>query len=431
MIPRVLLVNPPIYDFSAYDFWLRPYGLLSAGGALRRAAEVELFDYLDRRRPAAGGDAKLRCDRWGRGEYPSRVIPKPPVFSDVPRRYRRFGWARSCFRRFLRERGPFDFALVQTMMTYWYPGVAEVIADLRALCPDAKIALGGPYATLCPAHAATLGPDRVVSGAPAPAFWAWLGVEADPAAPPLWERYAHLPVGVLKLTDGCPFRCTYCCVPKVYGGFSARPRERVLAELEMLRRLGADQIAFYDDALLYRADDVLAPFLDEVIRRGLRADFHTPNALHARFVTAEAARRMVRAGFRTFHLGFESLSEAWQGATGGKVGGDDLARAVEHLRSAGAEPGGITAYLILGHPRADTRDLEASMRFANECGARVMLAEFSPIPGTPDGEACRTLVDMDEPLGHNKTAFALRILGRREVNRLKQLCRDLNAELGR
>ncbi|MHC4639700.1 MAG: hypothetical protein ACYTBV_19715 [Planctomycetota bacterium] len=32
MIPRILLVNPPIYDFAAFDFWSRPYGLLSVAG---------------------------------------------------------------------------------------------------------------------------------------------------------------------------------------------------------------------------------------------------------------------------------------------------------------------------------------------------------------------------------------------------------------
>ena len=48
MRPRILLVNPPIYDFAAYDFWLRPYGLLSVAGQLRGRAEFFLFDYLDR-----------------------------------------------------------------------------------------------------------------------------------------------------------------------------------------------------------------------------------------------------------------------------------------------------------------------------------------------------------------------------------------------
>jgi len=35
---------------------------------------------------------------------------------------------------------------------------------------------------------------------------------------------------------------------------------------------------------------------------------------------------------------------------------------------------------------------------------------FHPIPGTPDGERCRGIVDLDEPLWHNKTAFAASIL---------------------
>jgi hypothetical protein len=37
--PRVLLVNPPIYDFTVYDFWLKPYGLLRVFGQLRGEAD--------------------------------------------------------------------------------------------------------------------------------------------------------------------------------------------------------------------------------------------------------------------------------------------------------------------------------------------------------------------------------------------------------
>ena len=53
MSPKILLVNPPIYDFSAYDFWLKPYGLLRVGGYMRGQAELRLFDYLDRWHPLA------------------------------------------------------------------------------------------------------------------------------------------------------------------------------------------------------------------------------------------------------------------------------------------------------------------------------------------------------------------------------------------
>ena len=46
-----------------------------------------------------------------------------------------------------------------------------------------------------------------------------------------------------------------------------------------------------------------------------------------------------------------------------------------------------------------------------------MLSEFSPLPGTSDGEICRRWVDLGEPLWHNKTAFTMRLLGQREINR--------------
>ena len=58
-----------------------------------------------------------------------------------------------------------------------------------------------------------------------------------------------------------------------------------------------------------------------------------------------------------------------------------------------------------------------------------MLAEFSPIPNTPDGRLCENLVNMNEPLWHNKTAFPILLLGNENVNRLKDLCRGLNAAL--
>jgi hypothetical protein len=70
--------------------------------------------------------------------------------------------------------------------------------------------------------------------------------------------------------------------------------------------------------------------------------------------------------------------------------------------------------------------VKEAMRLAGALGARVMLPEFAPIPGTPDGEACRQLVDMDEPLCHKKTALAFRALGLEEVNRLTALCREFN-----
>jgi len=426
MSAKILLVNPPVYDFAAYDFWLKPYGLLSVAGNLRGKAEFKLFDYLDRLHPFAVEQKELKSDQWGRGRFYCEQIPNPGRLAHVRRYFRRFGLPRSMFEDFLTHQGPFDFVFIQTMMTYWYQGVQEVIEDIRKIWPGAKIILGGNYVTLCSSHAQGLGADFLVEGINLEPLWEYLGIEPDPKQPALWEAYDELNVGVLKLGDGCPFDCTYCSVPKVYGKFSARPLERSLAELELLVKRGVENIAFYDDALLFEAEKVLVPFLEEVLKRNIKVNFHSPNGLGARFITRELAGLMVRAGFKTFYLGFESASSQWQRRTGSKVSSDEMAWAVKHLVAAGADAQNITAYQLLGHPHSSIQELEGSMRFANSLGIRGMLADFSPIPGTPDGEDCRKWVDMDEPLFHNKTAFPIILLGFDEVNRLKDLQRRLN-----
>jgi len=249
---RILLVNPPIHDFAAYNFWLRPYGLLTVAGQLRGQAECLFFDYLDR----------LKCDpqssdEWGRGPFSCERLCNPAPLKDIPRYFRRFGHPRSGFQEYLRRHGPLDYALVQTVMTYWYPGVAEVIEDVRHACPGTGIVLGGNYATLCTEHARRLGADLVVAGSDLQPLWQLLGVTPDLDQPALWEVYELVHVGALRLSDGCPFRCSYCSVPKVYAGFRPRPLGRALGELEFLVECGAENVAFYDDALLCDAEKVL------------------------------------------------------------------------------------------------------------------------------------------------------------------------------
>lgn len=417
---KILLVNPPIYDFTAYDFWLRPYGMLSIAGWLGGRADFKLFDYLAR------ADYANDRDNFHRGPFAHQNIPKPLPLKNIPRRYNRFGLSRESFRHFLKQNSGAEFAFIQTGMTYWYPGVAEVINDIKEVSPNTKIVLGGPYATICPEHAKSLGADLIIQAADLGPLWQFIGIEPDLSQPPLWELYDDLKVGAIKLTAGCPCRCTYCFVSKYFPDFKTRPPETCIAELNSMLRLGVTDIAFYDDALLHRPDETLIPFLSYIIENKIEINLHTPNAVHARLLKPEIAKLMVAAGFKTFYLGYESSSDNFQKNTGSKLNAGDLAAAVENLLTAGACKKNIVAYEILGHPHSDIQNIEASMRYANSLGIKIMLADFSPIPGTPDGEYCRKFVDLDEPLNHNKTAFPYIMLGENKVNRIKQLCKQLN-----
>ncbi len=192
---NLLLINPPIYDFTAFDFWLRPYGLLRVAGRLR-GCDLTAFDYLVSR----------NRDEFGRGRFNHQAVARPPALADVPRRFYRFGRPREEFIEFLGAQH-FDVVLIQTVMTYWYPGVREVIEDLRTYQPWAKVVLGGVYATLCPSHALSLGADQVIEGDDLAA----MGIPLSDWLP-FWEGIDS-EVGVGQITNGFPCQFLYCSVP--------------------------------------------------------------------------------------------------------------------------------------------------------------------------------------------------------------------------
>ncbi|MEM4367942.1 MAG: hypothetical protein QXO21_02850, partial [Candidatus Anstonellales archaeon] len=84
---KVLLVNPPIYDFSAYDVWLKPLGLLYLSNILKESGiEVVMLDCLDRNLFL---DIPAKED--GTGKYPQKDIKKPDIISNIPLNYKRYG----------------------------------------------------------------------------------------------------------------------------------------------------------------------------------------------------------------------------------------------------------------------------------------------------------------------------------------------------
>jgi len=412
----ILLINPPIYDFAAFDFWLKPLGMLTAAGKI--AADFKIFDFLDRNHDFYSDKPQFNSDKWGRGQFFSTVIPKPDVLKQIPRYYRRFGLPAEIFTDFLKTNKPCDFVFIQTVMTYWYLGYQEVINKLKKYWPKTKIILGGPYTMICPDHAKNLGADFLEKDNPLH--------KAGGFRMPLWNLYENLQTAAMKITQGCPFKCTYCTVPIFNNGFSTKPLQEAIGELKFLVSLGVKNIAFYDDALLYKSDEVLKPLLRYVIDNKINVSFHTPNALNARFIDNELAALLIKAGFKSFYLGFESGSTEFQKQTGSKVFDDELANAVKTLIAAGACLSDITAYLILGHPRFEIQAIEESMKFVNSLGVKIMLAEFSPIPGTPDSRLCEKYIDLSEPLLHSKTAFPIILLGSEKINRIKDMCRKLN-----
>ena len=436
---RFLLINPPIYDFAAYDLWAKPFGLLQISALLKQGGhEVGLVDCLDRHHPLM---PKPVSDEWGCGPYLNKEVQKPDVLSDIPRKYKRYGLPEGTIAEILKSLDDPDFVLVSSGMTYWYPGVFEVIRAVKSEFRDSPVILGGNYATLCSGHARKLsGADFVVKGG-GPALYdilCGLGLRIEELRVPFedypapdYEGYANLSYAATRTSIGCPFNCSYCASSALTGGpWQAKPLKKMIREFEGYAAKGIKKVALYDDALLFKAESHIAPILKEALAKGLAFNFHTPNGLHARFITREVAGLLKDSGFVMPRLSLETISPKAQKETGGKVLTKDYLSAVANLVDSGFRKGEFVAYTMIGMPGQALEEVDETLDLAHGSGARISLGEFSPIPETPDWERIKSRIPSQDPLWQNNSIFPLHPLSDwPKLRVLKDKAHRLNGKL--
>ncbi len=434
-----LLVNPWIYDFSAHDFWLRPYGLLKLAGLLRKEGyKIHLLDLLDPFHPELPKPLKRKA--YGTGHFYKEAIPKPHFFRDIPRRYFRYGMP---FKLFLKEISGLKFKAVflSTTMTYWYPGLFVLIDFFARNFSDTPIFISGIYAKLCRAHL-----EDFISRY----SWAQIEVVSEPMEDfvkklkrqflpkgdphpfdyPAFDLYREIPYVVMLTSLGCPFNCPYCASKKLYPHFIQKEPLKVVEEIEFWhKKYGVIDFAFYDDALLVNFEKHLGVILEEVLKRNLKVRFHTPNALHARFITIEVAKLLKISGFVTIRLGLERVEDRLDE----KVTLSEFEEAVSNLKKAGFTPRELGAYLLYGLPEEDFEKVERALNYLYELRVSPYLSEFSPIPGTPlfdEAEKSSRYPLSEDPLFTNKSAFpALRNPDWKKIHQVKNLAKTIRKTL--
>ncbi|MFA5793681.1 MAG: radical SAM protein [Candidatus Brocadiia bacterium] len=433
----ILLVNPWIHDFAAYDLWMKPLGLLYLGGFLeQRGYPISLIDCLAEGVESSG---PYNC-----GHFRSQVIAKPDCFSGIPRKYKRYGItpAELAGRLKALPSEP-DLVLVTSMMTYWYTGVAEIIAVIRKAYPKSPIALGGVYATLCAEHARrNSGADYVITGPGEEQVLELvktIGINPVSNTPntesyPAYHLYPGLKSAAMITSRGCPFRCSYCASAELNDGYTCREPSQVIDEINYyISDLGVEDIAFYDDALLFDSHKHIEPIIDGIISRGLnqKARFHTPNGLHISLIDKQLAGKLCRAGFKTIRLGFESVSR--QEDSSRKTASADLPRTLGYLYQSGFKPVDVGVYVLMGLPGQALEEVDQSIEFVHKSGGIIKMAQYAPVPGTPDFlKAAKELPQITaEPLLHNKSVYSCRMpgVGFDDLEAIKDKAKQLNSRL--
>jgi radical SAM superfamily enzyme YgiQ (UPF0313 family) len=411
--PNVLLVNPWITDFAAYNFWIKPLGLLRIGSLLRRNGfRISLVDCLD---------YSIKTKSYGDGEFLKTKIEKPLPLKSVPRNYSQYGIPEEMLLKKLSLPEEPNLICVSSGMTYWYPGLFKVVEITKKLFKNAPVILGGIYTTLCYEHAKTYsGADIVFEGRGEAEVLKLISdlTGFEPRTPvgngfkpfptyPAFGLYSQLDYVCISTSTGCPFKCTYCASPFLIKDFFKRDPLHVVEEIEYwTTNFHTNNIAFYDDALLIDPSKHFIPIMKEIIKRRIHCNFHTPNAIHIREIDEEVAGLLFRGGFKTIRLGFETSSEAAQLETGGKVDNKVFKQAIRHLKRVGYPSEEIGVYVMVGMPEQRVGEVEESIAFVKEAGAKPMLVEYSPIPHTPLFEKAKKMSRFDlenEPLFHNNS----------------------------
>jgi len=387
-------VNPWIYDFAAYDFWLKPLGLLYIGRILQKMGhEVFLIDLLNRHDPDLPRFIKVPKDkRYGTGKFPSEVIPKPPLLESIPRKFKRYGAPPEYFEWKLKRIERVDLVMVTSMMTYWYPGVWETISFIKERV-SAPVVLGGVYVNILPAHARKSPADLIYPWTEPlrlPSILEKVGLKAKEVPKdwferfdPMYELYEKVGYLVFITTLGCPFKCTYCMVPKLWKKFVKRSPERVVEAIEKyVDVFKVRDVAFFDDAILVDTDN-FKKILKLIIKKNMNVNFHLPNGIHARLLTDEIACLMKEANFKTIKLGYETTGRL-QKETGGKVFDEDIIHAARILRKHGFTSKEVSAYIMINMPGQKLEDVLKAIEICESEGISFSLNEYTPIPGTDD-----------------------------------------------
>jgi len=436
MKPTVILINPWVYDFAAYDLWAKPLGLLYLAGQFRASGfQVHLLDCLNVHNPCmekAGFTKRPVRRQYGTGKYWKHQVPKPPQLSNIPRAYSRYGISPQVFRSELQRAKNPAAILVTSLMTYWYPGVFEAIRLAKELHPHVPVLLGGIYASLCEEHARTFSKaDAVITSTDQ--FWPAelnkfftenipdfpIEKKTQPFVPfPSFDLLTRADYVCLLGSSGCPFRCSYCASHYLNPHFLKREPDKLFEEF-----------AFYDDALLVDAQNHIGLFLEEVVRNNLTVRFHCPNGLHITYIDQEIAHLLYKAGFRSIRLGLETSDTALHKRLGKKFAGGEFEQAISFLKKAGFTTDQIGSYILIGLPGQTDPQVAETIEYVGRTGTIPYVSEYSPIPHTglwKEAVAASRFDLASDPLFHNNTIMPCwdgDVFKR--VGRLKRLAQDI------
>jgi len=240
-----------------------------------------------------------------------------------------------------------DLVLITSLFTYWWQQVWESVRIYKNFFPNAKVIVGGLYASIMQDHCKQSGCDEVHTG---------LVGEAEGLIP-AYDLIPNCDFCVIHASRGCFRRCNYCYAHKIEPKFE--PKKSIKREIVK------PNVSFLDNNLLAN------PHIIYILKELIKARVNTScclSGVDAALITKGLANLMFEANFRDVRISFDRADE--EGA---------CERALKHFEEAGYQRNEIGVFVLYNFEDF-FEEVEKRRILIKNWGAHIIKQRYIPIP---------------------------------------------------
>lgn len=186
---------------------------------------------------------------------------------------------------------------------------------------------------------------------------------------------------VAETSRGCPFNCKFCSIMHMYGGaFRKFPIERIINDLQNIRRQGTRAVFFSDDNITYDIKH-FHDLCDAIIANGLNdLIFMTQVTAVGIADNPQLVAKMEKANFKVAFVGFESMEPSSLKGMRKPTSPEKNRRAAKLLRRHHMA---IIAGCVVGYPDDDRKSVVRQYKMMKQLRPSSIYAQFlTPYPRT-------------------------------------------------
>ncbi len=167
-------------------------------------------------------------------------------------------------------------------------------------------------------------------------------------------------VATVMSSRGCPYKCTFCYTPsKIY---RSRSTENIMAEVRYLKKLGFNEVFFFDDLFALKPEKVIE-FARALVNENIDIDWSFRGRINT--VTEEMIKEVAKSGIHRIQFGIESgvdktLKRIRKGITTEKIS--------QVIKWCKKNKITTIGNFMIGLPDETEKDIEDTLKFSRKVG---------------------------------------------------------------